>query len=108
MLRLSPFATLVEGWNGKKVVEIGSLISPDDVARATSEVLGRPVKARSVPRERWTAALEVMGIPHGATGPFEEMEDALNSGWIHFGVPGAERIAAKVTPAEFFEQATRA
>ena len=43
-------------------------------------------------------------MPPGATGPFEEMEDAFNSGWSDFGVPGTERVAGKVTPAQVFER----
>jgi hypothetical protein len=38
----------------------------------------------------------------GTTGPFEEMEDAFNSGWIAFDVPGTEPVAGKVTPAQVF------
>ena len=44
----------------------------------------------------------------GTTGPFEEMEDAFNSGWIDFGVPGTEPVAGKVTPAQVFEQVRKA
>jgi NAD(P)H dehydrogenase (quinone) len=49
---------LVSGWSGKKIVELGSPVSPDDLARAMSEVLGRPVQARPTPRDQWTASLE--------------------------------------------------
>lgn len=96
---------LVGGWSGKKIVELGSPISPDDLARAMTDVLGRPVQARAVPRERWTASLEALGMPPGTTGAFEEMEDGFNSGWIGFGVPGTEPVAGTVTPAQVFEQA---
>ncbi|GLY74886.1 NmrA family NAD(P)-binding protein [Actinoallomurus iriomotensis] len=99
---------LTEDWNGRRIIELGSPVSPDDLARAMSDVLGRPVRARSIPRERWTAALAAQGLPPGATGPFEEMSDGFNSGWIDFGVPGAEPVAGRVTPAAFFEQAMRA
>lgn len=99
---------LVGGWSGKRVVELGSRISPDDLARAMSEVLGRPVQARPIPREQWTASLEALGMAPGTTGPFEEMEDGFNSGWIDFGVPGAEPVAATVTPAQVFAEARRA
>ena len=33
-------------------------------------------------------------------GPFEEMEDAFNSGWIDFGVLGTDSVAGKLTPAQ--------
>ncbi|AUX24106.1 NmrA family transcriptional regulator [Sorangium cellulosum] len=99
---------LVGGWSGKLIVELGSPMSPDDLARAMSEALGRPVKARSIPRAQWTARLEARGMAPGTTGPFEEMEDSFNSGWIDFGVPGAERVAATVTPAQVFAHARKA
>jgi hypothetical protein len=87
----------------KKVVELGSPISPDSLARAMSEVLGRPVRARSIPREQWTASLEAQGLPPGFIGPFLEMEGGFNSGWIDFGVPGTEPVAGTATPAQVFE-----
>lgn len=95
---------LVEGWSGKKIVELGSPASPDDLARAMSEVLGQPVVAQAVPREQWTATFETFGMPPGTTGPYEEMLDSVNSGWIHFGVPGTEPVAGTTTPAQFFAQ----
>ena len=96
---------LVGGWSGRKIVELGSRLSPDDLARALGEVLGRPVEARAIPRERWTASLEAQGMKPGTTGAFEEMEDGFNSGWIDFGVPGAEAVAGTTTPVEVFAQA---
>lgn len=98
---------LVEGWNGKKIVELGSRVSPDDVAQAMSKVLGKPVQARPIPREQWASRLEAMGIAPGATGPYEEMQDGFNSGWIDFGVPGTEPVPATTTPAQVFAQARK-
>ncbi len=37
-----------------------------------------------------------------------EMQDAFNSGWIDFGVPGTEPIPGKVTPAQVFEETRKA
>lgn len=96
---------LVDGWSGTKIVELGSRVSPEDLARAMSEVLGRRVGARPVPRDRWRASLEASGMPPGSTGPFEEMQDGFNSGWIDFGVPGTEAVAGSVTPLQVFAQA---
>ena len=95
---------LVEGWSGKKIVELGSPVSPDDLARAMGEALGRPVEAQAVPRERWTATFESFGMPPGTSGAYEEMVDSFNSGWIHFGVPGTEPVEGTITPAQFFAQ----
>lgn len=95
---------LTQGWSGRKIVELGSPVSPDDLARAMGEVLGREVQARPLPRERWTATLEAMGLPNDKTALWEEMQDGFNSGWIHFGVPGTEPIAGTTTPAQVFAQ----
>lgn len=93
---------LVATWSGHRVVELGSDHSPDEVARAMASALGREVRARAIPRSEWTARLEAFGMAPGTTWAFEEMEDGFNSGWIAFGDPGAERVAATLTPAEFF------
>lgn len=95
-------------WSGKRIVELGSRISPDDLAQAMSEVLGRPVKANAIPRDKWDASLQAQGMSPGAAKLFGEMEDAFNSGWIDFGVPGAEPVAATVTAAEVFAQTQKA
>lgn len=99
---------LVGNWSGKRFVERGTRRSPDDLARGMSEALGRPVQARAVPREQWTATLEAQGLPRRASAPFEEMVDSYNSGWIDFGVPGTEPVPATTTPAQVFAQTMRA
>ena len=67
---------LVGDWSGKRIVELGSPTSPDDLARAMAEVLGREVTARAIPREQWEATLEAQGMPPGFIRPYLEMEDA--------------------------------
>lgn len=98
---------LIEGWSGRKIVEVGSYRSPDEVAAGMSEVFGSPVRARAVPRDRWPAVLEAMGLPAGGTGVYEEMMDGFNSGWIDWGAPGAERIEGRTTPEQVFVQARK-
>ena len=49
-----------------------------------------------------------MGLPEDKIGPGEEMQDGFNSGWIDFGVPGTEPVAATTTPAEVFARAREA
>ncbi len=93
---------LVTGWTGCAVVELGSLISPDELARAMGDVVGRPVQAKAIPQERWEGSLVERGMPPGFIGPFLEMEEGYNSGWIGFGVPGAERIHGTTTPTQVF------
>ncbi len=94
-------------WTGLRIVELGSMVAPDKVAEQLGDVLGRPVKAELVPRVAWVDALEHMGIPRGETWAFEEMNDAINSGWIHFGVDGTERVPATTTAREVFADAKK-
>ncbi|AKV04479.1 putative nucleoside-diphosphate-sugar epimerase [Labilithrix luteola] len=93
---------LTSKWSGRKVVELGSPMSADDLAGAMGNVLGRPIEARSIPRDQWTARLRAQGMEPVWTAMFEEMEDGFNSGWIASGVPGTEPVAATLTATEFF------
>lgn len=92
-------------WSGRRILELGSPYTPAQFAAAMSEVLGRPVTAQAVPRDRWTATAESFGIPPGSTWAYEEMVESLNSGWIDFGVPGTEHVPATTTPQEVFAAA---
>lgn len=96
---------LTGNWSGKKIVELGTPFSPDELARAMSEALGRPVEARTIPPEARPARLEAMGLTPETSGPYEEMWEGVNTGWIDFGAPGSERVAATTTPAAFFAAA---
>lgn len=96
---------LVSGWRGKKIIELGTRISPDELASAIGAALGREVKARSIPRENWNAAAQGLGMDPKLAGPFLEMNDSINSGWIDFGAPGTEEVPGTTTPKEFFAKA---
>src|ERR1700722_10766328 len=64
-------ATLLTGlaWSGHRVVELGSMVSADEVAGQLGEVLKLDVKAFAVPRAGWAEAFEQFGIPKGHTEP---------------------------------------
>ncbi len=96
---------LIEGWSARKIIELGSPVTPDALAGVIGDVLGRPVHAQTVPRDRWAATFESFGMAPGTTGAYEEMLDGFNSGWIHFGVPGTESVAGRTTAAQVFAQA---
>ena len=98
-------ALLTNGWTGRWVIELGSRLSPADLARGMAEALGRPVEAHAIPRERWPDTLGAMGFPEGKTGLWEEMQDSFNTGWIDFGVPGTVAIVGETTPAQVFAHA---
>ena len=99
---------LIEGWDGQKIVEVGTMTSPDEIARALTQVLETPVQARPIPRENWKQTLEHMGLVEEQIGNWEEMQDGFNSGWIHFGVPGTAAVRGTTSPAQVFAQAMKA
>ncbi len=96
---------LTSEWEGKRIIELGTPITPDALAAELGEVLGREVKAQIVPREAWAPTLEHMGLPKGSTWAYEEMIDSFNSGWIHFGVEGTEKVAGATGAKEVFAKA---
>ena len=102
-------ATLLTGtaWSGHRVVELGSMVSADEVAQQLGEVLKLDVKAFAVPRAGWAAAFEQFGIPKGQTGPAEEMYEAVNAGWMDLGVEGTKHVAGTTSPRDVFAAAQR-
>jgi uncharacterized protein YbjT (DUF2867 family) len=103
-------ATLLTGpaWSGHRVVELGSMVSADEVAAQLGEVMQCYVKAFAVPRGAWPAAFEQLGIPKGQTGPAEAMFDAVNAGWMDLGVEGTEHVAGTTPPRDVFAAAHKA
>ncbi|MBV6659618.1 NmrA family NAD(P)-binding protein [Pseudomonas yamanorum] len=74
---------LQQHWTGRRVVELeGQRVSPNDIARTLTEVLGRGVTAQVVPRDAW----EPMFREQGAQNPMPRMRmiDGFNEGWICF------------------------
>jgi len=90
-------------WSGQRVVELGSMVSADEVAEQLGEVLNLDVKALAVPREGWAEAFEQFGIPMGHTGPAEEMFEAVNAGWMELGVEGTEHVPGTTSARDVFE-----
>ena len=103
-------ATLLTGpaWSGQRVVELGSMVTADEVAEQLGEVLNLDVKAFAIPRAGWAEAFEQFGIPKGHTGPAEEMFEAVNAGWMDLGVEGAEHVAGTTSARDVFEAAQNA
>jgi uncharacterized protein YbjT (DUF2867 family) len=96
---------LTTEWSGRRVIELGTPVSPDEIADAIGEVLGRAVKAQSLPREAWAGAMEHMGLPKGSTWAYEEMIEGVNSGWIDFGADGTEKRPGTTKARDVFAQA---
>ncbi|WP_263496385.1 NmrA family NAD(P)-binding protein [Mesorhizobium sp. BR1-1-7] len=103
-------ATLLTGpaWSGQRVIEVGSMVTADDVAGQLGEVLNRDVKAFAIPRAGWAEAFEQFGIPKGRSGPAEEMFEAVNAGWMDLGVEGTEHVAGTTSARDVFEAAQNA
>jgi uncharacterized protein YbjT (DUF2867 family) len=103
-------ATLLTGpaWSGHRVIELGSMVSADEVAAQLGDVMQREVKAFAVPRAEWPAAFEQFGIPKGQTGPAEAMFEAVNAGWMDLGVAGTEHVASTTLPRDVFAAAQKA
>src|SRR5271168_2562112 len=103
-------ATLLSGpaWSGHRVIELGSMVSADEVAAQLGEVMKLDVKAFAIPRAAWPAAFEQLGVPKGHTGPAEEMFQAVNAGWMDLGVEGTEHVAGTTSPRDVFSAARKA
>jgi uncharacterized protein YbjT (DUF2867 family) len=87
---------LREDWQGKRVVELEGpvRVSPDDIARAFSQILGRPVHARAVARETWGALFKSQEMKDPM--PRIQMLDGFNEGWIDYEGPADAIIKGRV------------
>jgi uncharacterized protein YbjT (DUF2867 family) len=73
-----------ERWPGVRIVELEGpgRTSPDDIAAAFAQVLGKPVRAQAVARDTWEALFVSQGMKHPM--PRIQMLDGFNEGWIDF------------------------
>ncbi len=62
-------------------------VSPNDLAAAFTKVLGAPVRAEAVPRDRWESIFRAQGMKNPT--PRMQMIDGFNAGWIDFPDHGA-------------------
>ncbi|PXW25730.1 NmrA family NAD(P)-binding protein [Paraburkholderia caballeronis] len=87
---------LQQQWEGLRIVELEAAqrISPDDAAAAFAKVLGRPVKARAVPRETWATLFASQGMKDPQ--PRIRMLDGFNEGWIEFDGDRADIVKGEV------------
>jgi uncharacterized protein YbjT (DUF2867 family) len=75
---------LQEEWAGTRVVELEgpARVSPNDIASVFTELLGRPVRAEVVQRDKWLEAFTSQGMKNPT--PRIRMLDGFNEGWIEF------------------------
>ena len=95
-------------WSGHRIIELGSMVSADEVAKQLGEVLKRDVKAFAIPRAGWAEAFEQFGVPKGHTGPAEEMFEGVNAGWMDLGIAGTEHAAGMTSARDVFAGAQQA
>jgi uncharacterized protein YbjT (DUF2867 family) len=69
---------------GHRVIELEGprAVSPNDIAAAFSRLLGRAVRAQSVPRNTWEALFRAQGMKNPL--PRIQMLDGFNEGWLSF------------------------
>jgi uncharacterized protein YbjT (DUF2867 family) len=85
-------ATLLqETGSDQRIVELEGprRVTPNEIAAAFSNILGRPVRAEVVPRETWEELFKSQGMKNPL--PRIRMLDGFNEGWIEFegGVDGS-------------------
>ena len=95
-------------WSGHRVIELGSMVSADEVAGQLGEVIKHDVKAFAVPRAGWAATFEQFGVAKGQTGPAEQMFESVNAGWMDLGVKGTEHVAGITSARDVFAAAQNA
>jgi uncharacterized protein YbjT (DUF2867 family) len=103
-------AMLLSGpaWLGHRAIEIGSMVSADEVAAQLAQVMKLDVKAVAVPRAGWPGAFEQFGIPKGQSGPAEAMYEAVNAGGMDLGVEGTEHVPGATSARDVFAAAQKA
>ena len=103
-------ATILTGpaWSGQRIIELGSMVSADEVAEQLGQVLNLDVKAFAVPRAGWAEAFQQFGVPKGRTGPAEEMFESINAGWMDLGITGTEHVAGTTSARDVFAAAQKA
>ena len=102
-------AALLTGpaWSGHRAIELGSMVSADEVATQLGEVLKVDVNALLY-RGPGGRQRSRTGVPKGQTGPAEAMYDAVNSGWMDLGVEGTEHVPGATSARDVFAAALKA
>lgn len=103
-------ATLLGGpaWSGHRTIELGSMVSADEVAAQLGEVMELDVKAVAIPRAGWPGVFEQFGIPNGQSAQAEVMYEAVNAGGMDLGVEGTEHVPGTTSARDVFAAAQKA
>jgi uncharacterized protein YbjT (DUF2867 family) len=81
-----------QDWKGTRIVELEGpgRVSANELAQAFTVVLGRPVRAEIVSRERWEGLFRAQGMKNPR--PRVRMLDGFNEGWIEFRDHGRSAV----------------
>ena len=93
---------LLEPATGTRVVEIGHSPdpTPEDIAAAVSEILGRPIALQPGPLDAVVPTFTGMGVPKATAELYREMLSALNTGRMRHQGPPAIRRFCQLGPAD--------
>ena len=77
---------MTEEWTGRRIIELSGPAdySPNDVADAFADALGRNVRAIILPESEWPATISSFGFSPEAVNSYSEMMRGFNSGHIVF------------------------
>jgi len=81
-----------QDWTGQCITELEgpARVSPNDLASAFAQALGKQVQAMPVPRDTWEKLFLSQGMKHPA--PRMRMLDGFNEGWIEFQDKGRQAL----------------
>lgn len=87
---------LQQNWNGVRIIELEGPepISPNDVAASFSQLIGKPVSMKMVPRDSWDALFRSQGMLNPL--PRIQMLDGFNAGWIKFESDHTEHVKGQI------------
>jgi NAD(P)H dehydrogenase (quinone) len=87
---------IVEDQQGTRVVELEGprRVSPNDLAAAFANALGRPVHVELVPRDSWETLFRAQGTKNPT--PRIRMLDGFNEGWIEFQDAGRKAVKGRI------------
>jgi uncharacterized protein YbjT (DUF2867 family) len=93
-------ALVQDRWDGRRVVELEAAqrVTPNAIAAALAEAIGRPVRAEVVPHGEWEAIFRGQGMSNPL--PRMQMLEGFNAGWIDYPDRGAGARKGKTTLAE--------
>ncbi len=80
---------LQDSWAGVRIVELEGprRVTPNEIAAAFADALGRDVRMQVVPRGEWESLFRSQGMKNPL--PRMQMIDGFNEGWIEFEVASA-------------------